>query len=149
MSPKPAKSAEKITIEELLQKTQLTGIHFKKITGELAETSVETDSLSRHLRFSFREEPELLGILVDATVKTSEATFELLVYADYKKPADLEVPKETVKVFIEKVVIFTVWPYLREKVQSLSTYLGIKPVLLPMIHQNQVSLKNKATKETE
>lgn len=101
------------------------------------------DEYKQELAFQIRNDAENLDVLATVHITTRDAAYAVKLVARYLKSHDFDLSEETKTAFLEKIAIFALWPYIRERVQSLNASLQFKPLVLPMVKQGKFKLRKQ------
>jgi len=128
--------------KKIVQNLQLEGVALEKVDAEFRpEYQGQQLTLStRRTRKQWEDRANELGIRLwyrlTAYADNSDKP-ALVLKATYKCTYDYsgedKISDAFIEPFVEYVVSFTVWPYLRELVASTVTRMNLPPLALPMI----------------
>lgn len=141
-------------IQAVLDGLVLRDVVFLKLDAERLETSAAApeeapDRVQRSQQLLVRETPTALHARVDTTIASPEAKFQLHALAIYEKSQEFLVSQPVQKEFLEKVGIFTIWPYLRAQLHALCDGLSVERIELPALRQGQIALQIRETHAAE
>lgn len=128
-------------VRDLLDATRLDGIDFLEFSGIRdpdAAGEFEANFSARGTAWGRRIETELTVV-----VTGQGAQLTVTAAAHYSRSSVDEIPASTRDEFMEKVAIMTLYPYLRESVQSLATRLGVSAPILPIIRPGEFAVERQ------
>lgn len=123
------------SVVDLLSKTELTEIRTYLLQGERAEHGEPEGS---GMAISARGDSDWVEVRCRMTVQTEEADLVVDRSAMFRHAEPLEVGSDTVREFIEKVGVMTVYPYLREGVFTLASNLGISAPVMALMRAGSI-----------
>lgn len=126
---------------EFLSRTELTEIRTYFLQGERAERAAAEES---KLSISARGDASWLEVLCRMALKTEDAELVVDRSAMFTHAEPLELGQETVREFIEKVGVMTVYPYLCESVFTLASNLGVSPPVMAFMRAGGIRVDELA-----
>ena len=135
------------SVEELIQLVELSDIQFEEVSaGKTADSGGSTGSSDEiAIKFDITEarEGSALAVRVAASLMQESISIRVTAVASYAMSTEREIPRPVVEKFIENIAFFSVYPYLRSTIHSLSTLLGERQIVLPIIRVGQISLSRE------
>lgn len=118
-------------VHELLQLLDLSGITHHEIRGRLLDEPGPSDGpTSYNIEVQHRDPPAALQIRFQMTVHHPAAEYVIDISSLYSAHGPFTVSREVVAVFIEKVAVMAVFPFLRE---GLATTAARMELPVPII----------------
>lgn len=125
---------------ELLQHVELDGIEFYELRGQSMRREVEEFEDEWGIRAAVRLDEGTLHSRFSLTFSASTAEYFVDLAVRYTFAADIEVPEEVAREFVEKVGIMAAFPYLRENVHGIASRMSHPAPVLGLIKQGQFTL---------
>lgn len=130
------------TVVDLLSRTELTEIRTYLLRGERAE-HVEPEASA--MSISARGDVDWMEVRCRMTVQTEDADLAVDRSAMFRHTEPLDVGSDTVREFIEKVGVMTVYPYLREGLSTLANNLGVSAPVMALMRAGSVRVGELST----
>jgi hypothetical protein len=128
---------------ELLAAGELTGIRVHGFSAERvagATAASDSEEAEQAIQVQIGQKPGLIEVRVRLDLKTTAARYQVDAASQFRFPEEHEVSEDVAREFAEAVGVMSVYPYLREFVQSSSARLSLPPVTLPLLRQGEVDL---------
>jgi hypothetical protein len=140
-------------LREVVPHLELTGIHFLELSARRLDYLPDSDDLPSMLDELEEDDPVQMGVAARQTdeqllvrvqggINTDSVHVRITAAATFAKlqPVDLDGP--TTSVFIERVAIMSMYPFIRQAVHDMSTRLGA-PATLHLLRAGQLSMTDE------
>lgn len=133
-------------LRDLLDRVDLSGIQFHEMTAKLAldlTSHEESQEAKIDLDYQLRATDQDFGVRAVVELNADSGSVRVVVAADYdlNKPGKPDDP--TLDLFATEVAMMTLFPYLREGVQTLTGRVFGSPVLLPILNRGDLTRKEE------
>lgn len=125
-SPRPVND-----YKEIVKACRLTDIKTYVVHGKLTEGQ---EDMPPELSVTARGESTFVEARCSLRLQTAEAELGIDRAAHFELEEPMDLSEEALRMFIEKVGLLTVFPYLREGITTLAATLGIAaPIIQPVM----------------
>lgn len=135
-------------LKRLIVHANLNDIQFHELSAKLyddpPDPSGETSDAQVDLVFQTRVGAEDFGIRVAASVAADVGTAQAIVAADYDVTPEYLPDEELLRLFATEVAMMTIFPYIREGIQTATTRVFGAPLTLPIMHRGQITAESIA-----
>lgn len=138
---------------EVLPDLELTGIHFLELNARRLDYEADDDDVPGELDeldddnvpvmgVAARQTDDQLLIKVQGTIRTDTVQVRITAAATYSKAKPFDMDGPTTSVFIERVAIMAMYPFIRQAVHDMSSRLGA-PATLHLLRAGQVAMSEE------
>jgi len=117
---------------------RVNGFSAERIAG--AAPPVDSEDAEQSIQVQIGQNPGLIEVRVRLELKTTAAHYQVDAASQFRFPEADDVSEEVAREFAEAVGVMSVYPYLREIIQSSSARLSLPPITLPLLRQGEVNL---------
>lgn len=137
-------------LREVLPYLELTGVHFLELSARRLDYHPDSDDLPptpeglqesdvAQLNVEARQTDEKFVVRVQGGLDTDSVHVRITAAATYSKLQPIALDGPTTSVFIEKVAIMAMYPFIRQAVHDMSSRVG-SPATLHLLRAGQVAM---------
>jgi hypothetical protein len=143
---------EVVDAAELLGLGELVDVRFLEFSASLLDApreDFEPDDVHQSMDIMLGVSQGAIEVRVTMHVATKVATFAGVAATQFRHNPDVSVTPQVAQEFAERVGVMSVYPYLRELVQSSSTRLRVDALTLPLLRPENVQLSEVPAANSE
>lgn len=128
-------------LRALITRSNLHGVQFHEIYAKLNDDipdGVTRETADVKLQYQTRTSDEDFGIRVTVNVTSASGEARVVVAADYTLESGKAPEATLLDLFASEVAIMTLFPFVREGIQSATSRVFGVPLLLPVLERGQI-----------
>lgn len=140
-------------LREVVPHLELTGVHFLELGARRLDYQPDADDLPpvlaeldetdvAEMGVAARQTDEQLLVRVQGGINTDNVHVRITAAATFAKLQPVVLDGPTTSVFIEKVAIMAIYPFIRQAVHDMSSRLG-SPATLHLLRAGQVAMTDE------
>lgn len=134
------------TLVGIIEASNLVGVQFYEYSATRHGPKPEAEEEREiQLEVQTRRADGEFGVRLIGVTHNSEGEVRVSVAAEYEAPSLGVIPDRDVSMFANEVAVMTLFPYLREAVQTLSTRLFHEGWMLPILERGQLASAEDGT----
>lgn len=132
-------------LDELFQHSDVTNVRVTRCSAELltddppkaGRLDFRIALAARHRELGFDARFTVTVTIFDEESETRVAIIEMTLIASFAIEGIDKPEKATINAFVDRVGVYTVMPFIREGLHTLSTRIGLAPITLGFAHQDK------------
>lgn len=138
-------------LKDLITRSSLDGVQFHEIYAKINDDiheGVAREDADVEFQYQTRTSDEDFGVRVTVNVTSNSGTARVVVAAEYAIESGGAPEADLLDLFASEVAVMTLFPFVREGIQSATSRVFGVPLLLPVLERGQIR-RNTSIKDAD